>query len=88
MSTPTTQCQRLSAKPAPRTSLIELTFKQLVALALAEAVRLTLADADKPLTRVALRKILGVDNQRLGLALCDLENNYTAARGPNETAGL
>jgi len=50
---------------------------------LAEAVRLTLADADKPLTRVALRKILGVNNQRLGLALCDLENNRTAARGPN-----
>ena len=50
---------------------------------LTEAVRLTLADAEKPLTRVALRKILGVNNQRLGLALCDLENNRTAERGPN-----
>lgn len=52
-------------------------------LPLAETVRLTLADADKPLTRVALRKMLSVNNQRLGLALLDLENNCTAAKGPN-----
>jgi hypothetical protein len=50
---------------------------------LAETVRLTLADADKPLTRVALRKSLGVNNQRLGTALGELEKNGIAARQPN-----
>jgi hypothetical protein len=52
-------------------------------LPLTESVRLTLADADEPLTRVALRNILHVNNKRLGLALCDLENNRTVIRGPS-----
>ena len=52
-------------------------------LPLTESVRLTLADAGEPLTRVALRNILHVNNKRLGLALCDLENNKTVIRGPN-----
>jgi len=50
---------------------------------LAETVSLTLADADRPLTRVALRKILCVNNQRLGMALGELEKNGIAEREPN-----
>lgn len=49
---------------------------------LKEAVRKTLAKAHQPLTRVALRKSLGVNNQRLGLALQELEKNRLAIHGP------
>jgi hypothetical protein len=52
-------------------------------LPLEEAVRLTLANSEEPLTRVALRNILHVNNQRLGIVLSDLENNRTISRGPN-----
>lgn len=52
-------------------------------LPLEEAVRLTLANSDEPLTRSALRNILHVNNQRLGIVLSDLENNRTISRGPN-----
>ena len=45
-----------------------------------EALRRTLADSDKPLTRTALRSILKVNNHRLGLALKDLENKNIIAR--------
>ena len=48
---------------------------------LAETVRITLADAGRPLTRVELRKSLRVNNHRLGLALGELEQNGTAVRG-------
>lgn len=51
-------------------------------LPLNEAVKLILTGADKPLTRVALRKTLGVNNHRLGLALCDLEKQHIAVRNP------
>jgi hypothetical protein len=50
---------------------------------LEETIRLTLVQADKPLTRTALRKILGVNNHRLGLALCDLEKHRIAIRNSN-----
>lgn len=50
---------------------------------LAEAVRLALADAGRPLTRAALRQTLRVNNHRLGLALDDLERRRVATRGPN-----
>lgn len=47
---------------------------------LKETVRLTLAKAEKPITRTDLRKILHVNNHRLGLALCDLEKHRIAVR--------
>ena len=50
---------------------------------LTETLRLTLADADKPLTRVALRNLLHVNNHRLGLALKELEQQHIAIRGPS-----
>ncbi len=50
-------------------------------LPLDEAVRRILADAEKPLTRAALRKTLRVNNHRLGLALGDLEKHNIATRG-------
>lgn len=49
---------------------------------LADAVRLALADAEKPLTRAALRQNLRVNNHRLGLALDELEQRRVAIRGP------
>lgn len=49
-------------------------------LPLTETVRLALANADKPLTRVALRKLLRVNNHRLGLALNELEKQHIAIR--------
>lgn len=49
-------------------------------LPLKEAVKHILAGTDKPLTRAALRKTLGVNNHRLGLALCDLEKQHIAVR--------
>lgn len=45
-----------------------------------EALRRTLADSNKPLTRTALRAILKVNNQRLGLALQALENRNVITR--------
>jgi hypothetical protein len=47
-----------------------------------ENLRLALANADKPLTRVALRSLLRVNNHRLGLALKDLEQKHLAIRKP------
>ena len=52
-------------------------------LPLAESLRRTLADADGPLTRAALRSILRVNNHRLGLALEELEKRRIAIRGQN-----
>jgi hypothetical protein len=52
-------------------------------LPLTDSVRQTLAGTDKPLTRVALRNILHVNNHRLGQALGDLEKRQLAIRGPN-----
>lgn len=49
---------------------------------LTESVRLTLAKADKPMTRAALRSFLGVNNHRLGLALQELENQNLAIHEP------
>lgn len=49
---------------------------------LADAVRLALADAGRPLTRAALRQTLRVNNHRLGRALDDLEQRRVAIRGP------
>ena len=50
---------------------------------LSETVRITLADADKPLTRVELRKLLRVNNHRLGVAIGELEHSGIAVREQN-----
>lgn len=47
---------------------------------LAERVRLALADAPKPMTRIALRKKLKVNNQKLGETLTELENRKVVSR--------
>ena len=52
-------------------------------LPLSESVRKTLADADRPLTRAALRTSLRVNNHRLGLALEELEKQRIAIRTQN-----
>jgi hypothetical protein len=52
-------------------------------LPLSESVRQTLADADRPLTRAALRTSLRVNNHRLGLALAELEERQIAIRTQN-----
>ena len=49
-------------------------------LPLKEALKRILESSEIPLTRVALRKTLGVNNHRLGLALCDLEKQHIAVR--------
>lgn len=51
-----------------------------VTIPITENLRLALAKADKPLTRVALRSLLHVNNHRLGLALKDLEQKHLAIR--------
>ena len=51
-------------------------------LPLKDAVKHILEGSEIPLTRVALRKTLGVNNHRLGLALCDLEKQHIAVRNP------
>jgi hypothetical protein len=49
---------------------------------LEEALRRTLADANKPLTRTALRTILKVNNHRLGLVLKELQNRNIITKLP------
>ena len=50
---------------------------------LGDAIRCELRRSDRPLSRTALRKLLRINNTRLGDALLYLEKHRLALRGPN-----